>query len=203
MNHQLKTWQQTAQWLGAEFRYADDREDQLRQETLMLQVVHRGRSIRLSSRRVHTGKVGKEKSPGETRMTCAVVNPSGFSFNIFEQQLKRRLFKIIGLQDIPLLDPDLDRRYIVQANREGHIRELLHLPLVRSVFASPHVEHLQLAAAPGEWLSELSSELSVQPETFLLSGQLDRLLATKEELMDHFQLFAATLDGLDELNLLH
>ena len=89
----------------------------------------------------------------------------------------------------------MDKRYIVQANDEQKIQQLLHLPLVRAVFASPFIQHLRLTNKVA------LDEMEKSSTDFQLYGRTERRMTAKAEILAHFQLFAATLDGLSELQL--
>ena len=192
MANLLKTWQDVAHTLGAEFAYSDNREDTNSLEEISLRVSHRKWLIEFTSK---SKIAGKDKAEAYTRIHCSLQNPHQFQFNIYEQELKHRLFKIIGLQDIPISDPDLDKRYIVQANDEQKIQQLLHLPLVRAVFASPFIQHLRLTNKVA------LDEMEKSSTDFQLYGRTERRMTAKAEILAHFQLFAATLDCLSELQL--
>jgi hypothetical protein len=92
-------------------------------------------------------------------------------------------------------DRALDKRFIVQASDEGKIRALLDLPVVRAAFASPWIQHLRLSGY------EESSDGSPAPlgKSHRLYGRTERSMHQKEEMLAHFQLFAAVLDGLASL----
>ncbi len=189
----LQMWQDVAQVLGAELDYTDNRTDKTRLEEITLRVSHRRRTIRFYSRSSSTGK----RSPkSDTNIRCEVRNPQQFYFNIYEQRLKHRLFKVIGLQDIPIGDPDLNRRFIVQASHEAYIRQLLNLPLVRAGFASPFIQHLSLS---GNLETEAGASLLDHCQLY---GKTEQPLSAQGEILAHFQLFAATLDGLADLALI-
>lgn len=186
----FKSWQEVAHILGAELDYADQREAQTRTESLTMRVRHRHWTIAFESK---NNQKGKEKAEASTRIFCPLAVRDAFAFNIFEERLKHRLFKIMGLQDIVIGDPALDRRFVFQASHEEQLRQFLGNPLVRAGFASPAVQQLRLGQAEG------SDE---GPGDHQLSGRSEKRLHAKGDILAHFQLFAAALDGLHALDLI-
>jgi hypothetical protein len=187
----LHTWQDAARTLGGELDYADDRTERGREERVALRVRHRHWRVDFDVR-AHTPADAKE-TEAVTRLRCAVANPDRFRFNCYEERFQHRLFKIMGLQDIVVGDPLLDRRFIIQASHEDRIRALFGLASVRAALASPHVAHLRLID------DEPDAESPLPPGVDLLYGRSERRMDRAEELLAHFQLFCATLDGLLEL----
>jgi len=186
----FKSWQEVAHILGAELDYADQWEDQTRTESLTLRVRHRHWTIAFESKSNHKGK---EKAEAFTRVFCPLPAKADFKFNIFEERLKHRLFKMMGLQDIVIGDVALDRRFVFQATHEEQLRQFLSNPLVRAGFASPAVQQLRLG------LPEGPEEHSTAHQLF---GRSEKRLHAKGDILAYFQLFAAALDGLHALDLI-
>ncbi|MBI1192651.1 MAG: hypothetical protein GC205_05695 [Bacteroidetes bacterium] len=216
----LRSWQDVAHILGAELDYADNRDHQTREEAITMRVRHRHWTIEFESR---TNSKGKEQTDAYTRISCSLPGANVFSFNIFEGRLKHRLFKIMGLQDIIIGDAALDRRFIIQADEEAHLKRFLLNPMVRAGLASPYVQQLRLgqnqhpghsqnlgqSQSPGLGSEQgqgpgQNQESSAQhgPLTHQLYGRTERRMHAKAEILAHFQLFAAALDGLYGLELI-
>jgi hypothetical protein len=191
----LQTWQEVAYRLGAELDYADHRGEAGRLEELCMRVQHRAWLLEFAGR---TQADEKGVQQAYTRIQCWVHNPGDFRFNVYEERIKDRLFKIIGLQDISISDRSLDKRFIVQANDEARIRALLELHVVRAALASPWIQHCRLDGS-GESGAHLP-----QPEgkTHRLYGRTERSMHEREEILAHFQLFAALLDGMAGLGVI-
>ncbi len=189
----LNTWQDIAHVLGAELDYRNKRELDLRLEEVSMRVRHRQWVIVFEG---ISKAQGRQKTEIATQVQCFLQDTKNFHFNIYEQKLKDRLFKIIGLQDVPISDPELDKRYIIQTNLEDRIRELLQVPVVRLGFASPYVQQLRL----------LEEESNGSPNTSLkrmnLCSKIDKKNIQKSGIFAHFQLFVSALDGLEEINVI-
>jgi hypothetical protein len=186
----LRTWQQAAQTLGGELDYADERNDKGRSERLELRATHRHWPIAFAARTVERSG---QKPDAYTRVRCAVRNPDRFRFSLYEERIKDRLFKFMGLQDIIVGDPAIDKRFIIQATHKDRIQALFHLASVRAAFASPYVAHLRLID------DEDNAANPLPPGTDLLYGRSAKRMHDLPEILAHFQLFTATLDGLLEL----
>ena len=186
----LRTWQHAAQILGGELDYADERDDKGRSENLELRVAHRHWHIAFAARTVERSD---EKPDAYTRVRCEVRNPERFRFTLYEERIKDRLFKIMGLQDIIVGDAAIDKRFIIQATHEDRIQALFHLASVRAAFASPYVAHLRLID------DEDNATHPLPPGMDLLYGRSAKRMHELPEILAHFQLFSATLDGLLEL----
>jgi hypothetical protein len=125
-----------------------------------------------------------------TRMRAPYVNPSGFRFNIYRRGFFSDVAKWFGMQDITIGDPQFDHEFIVKANHEAHVRELLsHLDIRAGLRAQPQL-HLTVKDDEG-WFGPKFPE-GVDELSLTVRGvvkDVDRLKAL-------FDLMGDTLDHL-------
>ena len=186
----LSLWRAVAKELGAEMDYTDDRHASGRSEIINMRVPHKHWCIDFQCE----GKRSSDgKAEGRSRVRCPIVNPRHFRFHLYEEKLQDRFRKIVGLQDILIGDTDLDRRFIIQANSEAHIQELMSAESVRKAFDNPHIEHLRIID------DELNNPEPLPAHMDYLYGATQDRMSNRAEIIAHFELFSATLEELLKL----
>lgn len=85
--------------------------------------------ITLDTYTVSTGK----SSATYTRMRAPFVNKDGLYFKIYRAGIFSGLGKMLGMQDIEILDPSFNDRFIIQGNNEEKIKWLLDDPELKTL----------------------------------------------------------------------
>jgi hypothetical protein len=185
-DHILEAWQNVARTVDAHLDFVDQSTAAGRYEEVCLH--QRYRHWDLNFKCTLLRKEGKEKTA--TVFRSPIIKGSGLRFNLYEEKMRDRLLKIVGLQDILIGDQELDRRYIIQANDEKQIQDLMSIESVRKAFESPFIEHLRIID------DEDMSEQPLPPHMDLLYGKTEHRIAREEVLLAHYTLFTSTLDAL-------
>lgn len=66
---------------------------------------------------------GKSSTP-YTRIRAPYVNPDGFKFKIYNENIFTDIGKLFALQDITVGFPEFDNRFIIKGNDETKVKEL-------------------------------------------------------------------------------
>lgn len=151
-----------------------------------VQVTHGEWTLTLDTEVVSTGKV----TVVYTRMRAPYVNPDEFRFTIYRRGFFSDVGKWFGMQDIEIGDEAFDRDFIVKANDESKIRELLSNRQLRELLEGQKDVHLTVKDHEG-WFGPTFPENADELE-FRVVGvikDLPRLVAL-------YELFAVTLDEL-------
>ena len=137
----------------------------------------------------HTQSQG-EGNATYTRMRAPFVNPEGFRFTIYRKSLFTALGKWLGMQDIEVGDLEFDDAFVIKANDETRVRELLASDeLRRRIQAQPRIR-LEIRDGEG-WLGP-----KFPAEVDELHFEVIGVIKDVERLRDLFDLFVATLDRL-------
>lgn len=86
-------------------------------------------TIILDTYTVSTGK----SSSTYTRMRAPYINPDGFRFKIYNTNIFLNIGKFLGMQDINIGVENFDDRFIIRANNEDKVRQLLANGNIRSL----------------------------------------------------------------------
>ncbi len=152
-------------------------------------LTHRQWQITLDTYTVSTGK----SSTKYTRMRAPYVNPDGFRFNIYRENVFSRLGKLLGLEDIEIGDSFFDEEFIIQGTSEDLVRRLLANTSIRQLIQSQPAIHLQVKNDEG-WFGSAFPE-GVDELYFATYG----VIKDKQRLKELFDLFALVLDELCRL----
>jgi hypothetical protein len=134
------------------------------------------------------------KTPA-TLLRAPYVNPDGFRFRVYRKQIFSELGKMLGMQDVEVGQPDLDRDFVIQGTDEGKLRRLFGNARIRELIAAQPEIHFTVNEAPGIFTRDLFAEVppeDVNTLDFLTGG----VIKDKERLRLLFDLFAETLDEL-------
>jgi hypothetical protein len=135
---------------------------------------------------VSTGKV----TVVYTRVRAPYVNPDGFRFNIYRKGFFSGMGKMLGMQDIEIGVEPFDTDFIVKANDESKVRNLLSNERVRDLIAGQPEIKLEVKDDEG-WFGAKFPE-GVDELLFMQVG----VIKDVERLKHLYELFAATLDEL-------
>ena len=148
-------------------------------------------TVTLDTYTVSNGKT----STTYTRMRAPYVNPSGFRFKIYRQGVFSTIGKWFGMQDIQVGEPAFDEAFIIQANDEAAVQQLLANDKIRELAAvQPDIFFCVKDDENNFWTG-----LKFPPDTDELYFQVTGVIRDAERLRLLYELFAATLDELCHL----
>jgi len=143
-------------------------------------------TVTLDTYTVSTGK----SAAVFTRMRAPYVNPDGFRFNISRRHFFSGIAKFFGKQDLEIGDEAFDADFIIQANDEFKIKQLLGNSRIRALLASQPRIQFKVVDDEG-WLGPDFPEHTDELQ-FIVGG----VVKDTARLKDMYQLFAETLDEL-------
>ena len=146
--------------------------------------------ITLDTYTVSTGK----SSVTYTRMRAPFVNKDGLYFKIYRAGFFSGIGKMFGMQDIEILDPTFNERFIIQGNNEQKIKWLLDDPQLRTLIDRQPQILLEVKNDEG-WFSTKFPE-GVDELYFVCQG----VLRDEALLKDLFDLFTLTLRRLVQID---
>jgi hypothetical protein len=129
-----------------------------------------------------------------TRLRAPFVNRVGFSFDIYRKTSMDDFAKLFGMQDIEIGDPRFDDEFIIKSNDERRVRQLL-TPSLRNLFISQPENSFGISVRDDEGWFSTKFPQGVDELYFSAFG----LITNKQRLKQLFQIFAATLDQLNEM----
>jgi hypothetical protein len=118
------------------------------------------------------------------------VNPDGFRFELYHQELAHSLGKLFGMQDIRIGDPAVDKLFVIKGSDAEHVKQLLSDEELRKLLATEKELHLVVRDADKFFASEFPDgvdELVVEVPGRIEDG---------ERLKRLYKLFALILHGL-------
>ena len=143
-------------------------------------------TITLDTHTVSTG----QSSITYTRMRTPFVNTDGFRFAIYRKGPLTKLGRALGMQDIALGYPELDRDFVIKGNDESKLRVLFSNERIRELIQSQRSIRLQIKEIKGRRRKDL-------PEgTDELHFQVTGVIKAIERLKSLYELFALTLNQL-------
>ena len=86
-----------------------------------VKITHGEWTVTLDTFAVSTGKV----TIVYTRMRAPYVNPDGFRFTVYRRGMFTGVAKWLGMQDLEIGDERFDHDFVIKANDEAKVRELL------------------------------------------------------------------------------
>lgn len=176
-------WSQLSQEIGADYQPGGFF------TTSKVTLIHRQWQIMLDTYTVSTGK----SHVTYTRIRAPYVNPEGFRFNIYRENVFSGLGKLLGLQDIEIGDAFFDDEFILQGTSEELIRRLLANTSVRQMIQNQPDIHFQVKDDEG-WFRQAFPD-GVDELYFERRG----IITDKQRLKELFDLFALVLDELCRL----
>lgn len=175
-----EVWRQLCERIGAEyvdggFWNGDQVEARYRQWTITLD------TYTVSS---------KDSSTTYTRIRAPFVNADGFRFSFYRRSIFTGLGKLFGMQDIEIGDGFFDDEFVIQANCEVRVRELLASERVKGLIEAQPGIHFEVKDDDG-WFGRDFPE-GVDELYFSTTGVITDL----SRLQKLFELFAEILDEL-------
>jgi len=146
-------------------------------------------TITLDTHTVSTGK----SSTTYTRLRAPYVNSDGFRFTIYRKGLFSELGKLLGMQDIQVGQPQLDRDFIIKSNNVTKIRSLLANPKICQLIEAQPSFYLTVKDDEG-WFGE-SFPKGVDELCFQVVGVIKDVARLKAL----YELFAEILNYLCHL----
>lgn len=142
---------------------------------------------------------GYKSSEHFTRFRAPFVNQDGFRFAIYRKTFIHRIGTFLGMQDIRVGYPLLDRDFVIQSNSEHEVRRLLSNPGIRELLEKEPDLYLHVQQAEGDDSDESEvSEASSKP-TDELYLEVPGLIEDSGRLEDIYGLFAEVLRTLTHL----
>lgn len=130
------------------------------------------------------------KTDTYTRMRTRYVTKDGFQFTVYRKGIFSELGKMLGMQDIEVGFPDLDRDFIIKGNNESQLHALFGNARIRELIQYQPAIHLQ-ANGEKDWFGN-SLPQGVNELFFRATEEIDDL----ERLKSLFELFSETLGHL-------
>ena len=124
-----------------------------------------------------------------TRIRAPYVNKDGFRFKVYRRGMFTDLAKLLGMQDIEIGDPELDRDFVIQGNDPAKVVALFANPRVRELTKAQPSMLLEVCDDEG-WFGARFPE-GVDELRFLTGGiikdvaRLKRLYDLFAEVLDH------------------
>ena len=129
-----------------------------------------------------------------TRMRAPFINNGSFNFKIYNEGFFSSIGKLFGMQDILIGDSFFDEQFIIKANDEAKVRELLSDSTMKSlIHAQPRI---QFYVKDDEGLFGQSFPYNADELYFSACG----LIRDKNQLHNLFKLFCTTLNRLVEID---
>ena len=151
-----------------------------------VKVTHGEWTVTLDTFAVSTGK----STIVYTRMRAPYVNPDGFRFTVYRRGMFTGVAKWLGMQDLEIGDERFDHDFVIKANDEAKVRELLGSPKVRELLDRQKEVHFTVKDDEG-WFGP-RFEGDADELYFTVVGVIKDI----ERLKLLYELFAETLDRL-------
>jgi len=151
-----------------------------------VKVTHGEWTVTLDTFAVSTGK----STIVYTRMRAPYVNPDGFRFTVYRRGMFTGVAKWLGMQDLEIGDERFDHDFVIKANDEAKVRELLGSPKVRELLDRQKEVHFTVKDDEG-WFGP-RFEGDADELYFTVVG----VIKDVERLKLLYELFAETLDRL-------
>ena len=156
----------------------------------------RGDGITRSAKvEVHVGEwtVTLDSTGGKlpmTRMRAPYVNKDGLRFKVFRRGLLTAIDELLGLEDLEIGDPELDRDFVFQANHRHKLVTLFAHPRLRELLKAQPSIHLEVRDDEG-WFGATFPD-GVDELRFLAGG----IITDVARLKQLYDLFAEVLHQL-------
>ena len=154
-----------------------------------VRVDHDDWTITLDQYVVSTGKV----TFIVTRMRAPFVSASPFRFTVSRTNLLSPVARLLGMMDIEVGDPPFDKDFVIKANDEIRVRQLLGSTRLRELIASQ--KDIKFAIRDDEGWFGSKFPPGVDELVYEVIGTIEDL----DRLKRLFDLFAVTLDELERI----
>ncbi|MGH8001166.1 MAG: hypothetical protein ACREPR_17490 [Brasilonema sp.] len=118
------------------------------------------------------------------------VNTDGFRFKIYRQGFFSNIGKLFGMQDIEVGEPEFDREFVIQGNKEFQVRRFFANPKIRALIEAQLQICFEAKNDEGFFGTKFPQE--VDELHFLVNG----VIKDVEQLKSLFYLFAEVLNYL-------
>ena len=142
----------------------------------------------------YTQSTGKS-STTYTRLRVPFVNKNKLKFSIYREGFFSSIGKFFGMQDILIGDFNFDKQFIIKGNDEFKIKHILSDQHLKKLFNKQRYVNIQIKDDEG-WFAQKYPE-DVDVLYFSSIG----IIKEKNTLLNLFELFAAILDRLVEINI--
>ncbi|NMC72441.1 MAG: DUF3137 domain-containing protein [Myxococcales bacterium] len=178
--HQDEVWRKLSEELGGVFK---DEEGWRHDE---VEIREGDWTVRLS----FTAHAGRRSEAIYTCFRAPYVNPEKFRFELYREELAHSIGKLLGMQDVQIGDPTVDKMFMIKATDEEKLKKLLADEELRKLLATERDLHVVVrdagqgfAAGFPEGVDELVVEVP---------GKVD----DGERLKRLYRLFALLLHGI-------
>ncbi|MGO8766323.1 MAG: DUF3137 domain-containing protein [Limisphaerales bacterium] len=152
-----------------------------------VEATHGQWTVTLDTYTVSTGK----SSATYTRMRAPYVNPDGFQFKIYRENIFSNIGKLFGLQDVTVGYQPFDDEFIIKGNNEGKLRKLFADEKLRGMIErQPNIYFCLREDEERLWRGQASQGVSE------LYFQVGCLIKDIDRLKQIFDIFSETLDQL-------
>jgi len=153
-----------------------------------VEITHKKWTIIFDNYTLWSGKYSSKM----TRIIVPISLKDNFRFEIYPEELIRKIEKIFGVQDIEIGYPEFDKAFIVKSNNEFKIKSLLRNANIRNLLLEQKNLNIQLSNQNGIW---------EQPKNqFELSYYIDGEIHNVANLIKLLELFKIILDELFQIN---
>jgi hypothetical protein len=128
-----------------------------------------------------------------TRIRAPYLNRDGFHFRLFHRDVFSDIGGLLGMQDVRVADPHVDREFVIRSNDEDKVRRLLANPRIRALLVANPSVHMLVKQDEG-WFGP-SFPAGVDELYLEVVGVVRRA----ERLRALYELFAETLNHLCHL----
>ncbi len=152
---------------------------------------HKDWEILLDTYTQSTGKT----STIHTRLRVPFINKNNLRFSIYKENFFSSISKFFGMQDIQIGDFNFDEKFIIKGNHENKIKYLLNNIELKKIFHKQTSSlHIEIKDDEGWFAQKYPKGVDV------LCFNCIGIIKDKNTLLNLFELFAAILDRLVEIN---
>jgi hypothetical protein len=188
-SHRENVWRQLAEQFAGDFTVKGT------WQTGKVEARADGWTVTLDIRSV----AGYKSAEHFTRFRAPFLNPDGFRFAIYRKTFIHTVGTFLGMQDIQVGYPLLDRGFVIQSNSEGEVRRLLSNATIRELLEKePDLYlHVQQTSEDGSRESEAPQASSEATDELYL--EVPGLIKDAGRLREVYGLFAEVLRTLTHL----
>ena len=179
-HHEEEVWRKLSEELGGVFK----NEEGWRHDEVKIQ--DGDWTVTLS----FVGHIGRRLDAIYTCFRAPYVNPEGFRFELYREELAHGLGKLFGVQDVQIGDKTVDKMFMIKATDEAKLKKLLADPELRQLLATEKDLHVVVRDADKLFATEFPDgvdELVVEVPGKVEDG---------ERLKRLYKLFALLLHGI-------
>jgi len=123
------------------------------------------------------------------KINCELGVNDKFEFFISYEDTLEKLLKFFGNQDIQIGDEVFDKKYLIQGEKSGMIKQLLMKEDIKTILLSNNV-------------FSYNCIYNKKKETVQLTSLVSRTVNSKSELSEIFKLFCLTIDEIEKSEIL-